>query len=66
MIKRENFKCQKKAITTEACPMCLLIARGIHMLLFTEEKKPQTQKKRKTKQPTFDLRKKHNIVNLIP
>lgn len=47
MIKRENFKCQKKAITTEACPMCLLIARGIHMLLFTEEKKPKPKRNAK-------------------
>lgn len=45
--------------------MCLLIARGIHMLLFTEEKNPNP-KETKIKQPSFGLRKKHNIVNLIP
>lgn len=56
---------RKKAITTEVCPMCLLISRRIHMLLFTEEKTPNP-KAIKTKQPSFGLGKNHNTTNLIP
>ena len=44
---------QKKAITTEVCPVCLLTARGIHMLFFTEKNKKM--KPNQTKQPSCHL-----------
>lgn len=42
--------------------MYMLTAGGIHMPFFTEKKKT---KRKQNKHPSFGLRKKHNIVNLI-
>lgn len=61
-LEERNSNGQKKAITTEVCPMYMLTAGGIHMPFFTEKKKT---KRKQNKHPSFGLRKKHNIVNLI-